>query len=211
MLLKRKRSIDAPSSPSIYQSTTYPSTSSAQYDRLDSTPSTSTSSPTSHPNLNSRTQKRYRDNRPSEDTIHAATLQKLYAAQRQHPNAEPVMSAPIEPLHGSQQDRTHRAQSSLHSFWRIPSAQNGAILHDPGVGSSARAQEARCEDCDAPMQDGDDEMMGGSGDDYTMTGMTELEAIAHKGGGYCSNCGKRVCGLCSLVRDRRTCLQCAGG
>lgn len=66
----------------------------------------------------------------------------------------------------------------------------------------------RCEDCDALLQNNTAETDG----DYAMGDASmELEAQAHLGGGVCEECGRKVCGLCSLVpKQRRVCLECVG-
>ncbi|OQV04750.1 hypothetical protein CLAIMM_09588 [Cladophialophora immunda] len=77
-----------------FQPNTIPSTPSVTSSPLSSTTSTISSNSDAHPYdflkvkavpyLNSRTRKRYRDDRPNEETIHENTLRKLYEAQRLH-------------------------------------------------------------------------------------------------------------------------------
>jgi len=181
MQIKRKRSTDSPSTSSS-----------------TSTPPQSSSSTSA-----SRTLKRYRDNRPSEEIIHATTMQKMYAAQRQGHAPEPLLSTPIMDI-DTQSDSGY-GQKRLDSFWAVPKTQtcsakqtwtNQQSWHGP-----------RCEDCDAPIVDTEDIAGGMGGADYQMSGTDAAEV---QSGGCCAGCGRRVCGLCSLVREQRVCLECAG-
>lgn len=93
MGLKRKLSFEDSASlspPSSTPATSIPSSSQgssaqdpAQQDRQGTrAPSLNTWNIAGAPFFNSRTRKRFRDNRPSEETIHERTLQKLYSAQK---------------------------------------------------------------------------------------------------------------------------------
>lgn len=178
----------------------------------------------SRPHLNSRTQKRHRDNRPSEDTIHAQTLHKLYEAQRavplphDHLDQNVHVEPGVEGLQGAQGGYdghgagvTGQKQKSLHSFWQLPPASTQAVPQSGGGNADVRSvlnADERCEDCDAPMHEASVEA---DADCVMGDGGLELEVQAHQGGGVCEGCGRRVCGLCSLVpRDRRVCLECVG-
>jgi hypothetical protein len=55
----------------------------------------------------------------------------------------------------------------------------------------------KCEDCDAVLAPGEDAL------DVEMGGMDA------EGGYACGCCGRQVCGLCAVVGDVRTCLECA--
>ncbi|KAL1796784.1 hypothetical protein ACET3X_005324 [Alternaria dauci] len=65
-----------------------------------------------------RTRKRVRDNRPDERVIHENTLNMLFAAQRNHPDASPIPSDPL-PIHPQPNTIPLKPQkSTLHSFWK---------------------------------------------------------------------------------------------
>jgi hypothetical protein len=87
MGLKRKLSFDDSPPPS---STPAPSLPSSSQDSPQPETHPSTRAPALNvwniagaPYFNSRTRKRFRDNRPDSETIHERTLQKLYSAQKQ--------------------------------------------------------------------------------------------------------------------------------
>lgn len=83
--------------------------------------------------LNSRTRKRFRDNRPDEETIHQATLSKLYAAQHQQreqrpenqdhgmrshpPSPTPSRFSSISSSINTMPQQKEKAQTSLHAFF----------------------------------------------------------------------------------------------
>ncbi|CAG5178285.1 uncharacterized protein ALTATR162_LOCUS8624 [Alternaria atra] len=65
-----------------------------------------------------RTRKRVRDNRPDERAIHENTLNMLFAAQRNHPDASPIPSDAL-PMHQQPNPVSSKPQkSTLHSFWK---------------------------------------------------------------------------------------------
>jgi hypothetical protein len=206
MQLKRKRSTDVSTSTSHFSATSH-TTSTTSASRQSHSPSPFQSHPASHeaPGVNSRTLKRYRDNRPPEDMIYQKTLHRLYAAQRQGHNAGPVLSPPLDETTSRVGEGDMSGQKSLDAFWRIPSAQEGSQIR-LGPSVAGESQGARCEDCDSPMKESQTDGEG----DYDMTETASLETIAHSGGGQCTTCAKMVCGLCSLVREYRVCLECAG-
>ncbi|KAF5027688.1 hypothetical protein F66182_172 [Fusarium sp. NRRL 66182] len=140
--------------------------------------------------LNSRTMKRFRDNRPSEEMIHQRTLNMLYSAQNQH---QPIL--PSEIAHtSSEAARPDSHQQSLHRFWNISSA--------PSTSSSdfnqTEATPSNCDDCGAGLSDPGEEGMEIDG----------FENECHS----CGACGKHVCFSCSVsnLGEQRRCLQCAG-
>jgi len=188
-----------------------PSQSAMQIKRKRSTDSPSTSSSTSTPpqssstTTSSRTLKRYRDNRPSEEIIHATTMQKMYAAQRLGHAAEPLLSEPI--LDVDAQPDSGYGQKRLEAFWRVPETQMQSRSASQTWTKQQSWHGPKCEDCDAPVVDPEDIASGMSGADYKMSGTGTGEV---QGGGCCGGCGRRVCGLCSLVREQRVCLECAG-
>ena len=169
--------------------------------------------------LNSRTRKRHRDNRPDELSIHgaskslqwigavicmstladvcrcaASTISRLYEAQRQHPNAEPMPSqtnaASLKSEHATNQ------RSTLHSFWNIGSAPTPVplpVAFDSGPRSMI-SSDMRCEDCDGALRQ-DDAM--------------ELDDGAVEQESECYMCRRRVCDRCAVLGHERTCLGCA--
>jgi len=150
--------------------------------------------------LSSRTRKRYRDNRPSEATIHQHTLSILFSAQS-NPQASPTPSqAPaIVSSHVSTR------QSSLHSFWTLPARSSSCESASASGASSPTMniyQATNCEDCNTSFvpiggneMDVDMDNTYGSGSDHA-----------------CSACSKQVCDQCSVsnLGSQRQCLICAG-
>ncbi|KAF4549655.1 Hypothetical protein D9617_20g027110 [Elsinoe fawcettii] len=84
--------------------------------------------------LESRTQKRWRDNRPPESIIHAQTLHKLFTAQRQ-PHMSPPVTPAVEP--GDQEmswegnDQTAASQQ-----------EDAMVIEDEGTRPGQRSLEA---------------------------------------------------------------------
>ena len=167
--------------------------------------------------LNSRTRKRFRDNRPNQSEIHgtyllqciryafapfppsrlttfslATTYERLFLAARSPPPIEHSTASQIMNTRPSPPQR----QSSLHNFWPIASST-------PAVSEPIMAEapvNVACEDCEAslPAQDSDI-CMGG------------VDAGATEGADYaCRSCGRNVCGTCAIVEigEGRECLQC---
>ncbi|OAA81016.1 hypothetical protein LEL_00561 [Akanthomyces lecanii RCEF 1005] len=119
MNLKRKRSSpELPSSPMSFSSA-FSSPPSNGPSMLDFTPRMGLVNPC---HLNSRTLKRSRDNRPSQEEIHQRTLELLYNAQQQQQYEDlpsPCPDAEANPeLERSQQSHNSN-QQSLHRFWNI--------------------------------------------------------------------------------------------
>ncbi|KAF2743651.1 hypothetical protein M011DRAFT_410084 [Sporormia fimetaria CBS 119925] len=145
--------------------------------------------------LGSRTRKRYRDNRPDEREIHETTLQKLFSAQRHLP--DPIIStSPPPPCVQPQPVQ----KSTLHAFWNI----RAPPVEPPPTLVSSLSQGTwdgtRCEECDAPLRneiDGDVDMCMEIGN----------SSVASQWA--CAECGKSVCATCSVVGEKRCCLQCA--
>ncbi|TKA79119.1 hypothetical protein B0A55_02427 [Friedmanniomyces simplex] len=169
MALKRKRSSISFSSPAtIYSTTTTtidsPSTTAIPYYYQQHKPTpalhekptwafpTYDHSPSAQ-HLNSRTHKRHRDNRPDEQQVHASTINRLYDAQRKHPDAAPVLSSQSVSA-AAVQERPQR--STLHAFWNLPSSApvriEGMQL-DGGGGHRIRDEAPRCEDCERPLRE----------------------------------------------------------
>ncbi|EON62493.1 hypothetical protein W97_01716 [Coniosporium apollinis CBS 100218] len=209
MALKRKRSNDgfSPISTSSFLSTsTYGSQSPTPAPRVQSTgsmivdgpvPSNSITAWTTgvrKPNssdLNSRTRKRFRDNRPDESVIHENTISKLFTAQREYPHAAPVLSQPLAPPPTAVPTSQ---KSTLHAFWNLPPTHAHTVSAQSHTAAFEEPQGLRCDDCDTALAPGDsmDVDMGGSAGEYT-----------------CASCGRRVCDTCAVVGDERRCLHCA--
>ncbi|KAF6808381.1 orf21 protein [Colletotrichum plurivorum] len=143
MALKRKRSaselaaaFNSPArSDSSAESFDFPLSPSLAFPRAFATPS----------HLSSRTIKRFRDNRPSEEEVHQRTLNLLYSAQ-QHP--EQIPAEPSPPPAPAPVPRG--TQKSLHSFWnigssapRISAASRRTAPAGPAGGTSARTAPSR--------------------------------------------------------------------
>ncbi|KAJ2967222.1 hypothetical protein NQ176_g9767 [Zarea fungicola] len=126
MTLKRKRSSsELPSSPLSFASA-FSSPPSDAASRIDYTPRMGLINPC---HLHSRTLKRLRDNRPSQEEIHQRTLGMLYAAQQQQqyqdpPSPSPVVEVSLELEQAPQENRC--TQQSLHRFWNIQSQPTAA-------------------------------------------------------------------------------------
>ena len=167
--------------------------------------------------LNSRTRKRHRDDRPDEQTVYcvscwlgaiirmntlanicrcaASTINKLYEAQRRHPDAAPVPSQ--QTLSVAPQPTEKPQRSTLHSFWRLPQqpSTSTAMAVDPGPGiMTSNLLELRCEDCERPLRNQDAMEL----DD----GMLEQETA-------CGLCRRHVCDTCAVLGNERICLACA--
>lgn len=188
-------------------------------------PHPSTDNNTSN-HLNSRTRKRFRDNRPDEAAVHQATLSKLYAAQHrseanlaetQDDGTNPPLAPSPSLLHtsptpsispSSQQKGKARQQTSLHAFFdgggggESKSAQ--LDRHKP-TASIAAAATACCEDCSTPLAlpllstTADTDMMDVDDD------REDCESSAFS----CASCSKRVCDICAVRANWRLCLACA--
>jgi hypothetical protein len=129
------------------------------------------------------------------------TLQKLFSAQRNHPDASPVPSDTISAQPALAISKPQK--STLHSFWKqlpAPPVQQPIFSYQTQQ-QQFDAQLPRCDDCDTPLQSGDDRMDVDM--DMGMGGAVESSPFA------CSDCGKNVCGTCAVVSARRHCLQCA--
>ncbi|CAI4218739.1 unnamed protein product [Parascedosporium putredinis] len=151
MVMKRKRSIsEFSSSPTRPSSSCFTSPSgSINFTFSHAGPSSPSPMPTMDTtplHLHSRTLKRFRDSRPSEQQVHQRTLGLLYSAQRQQqlPFAQNPPSAvfpdahaapiPQEADHAVVHASSNGTQRSLHNFWALPSAPA------PSVASPSRPQ-----------------------------------------------------------------------
>ncbi|KAI8281149.1 hypothetical protein K4K59_008339 [Colletotrichum sp. SAR11_240] len=150
MALKRKRSaselvtlFNSPArSDSSVESFDFPISPSLAFPRAFATPS----------HLDSRTRKRFRDNRPSQEEVHKRTLNMLYSAQQQDQHMETESSLSPAPVPAVTARNT---QKSLHSFWNIKSAQPPVPrTASPPVHQRALSPTS-CEDCGAGLGSAD--------------------------------------------------------
>ncbi|TLS28640.1 hypothetical protein PpBr36_01882 [Pyricularia pennisetigena] len=158
--------------------------------------------------LNSRTIKRHRDNRPSENEVHQHTLELLYSARdvpsehlqqvQQRAHYQPPASFASTQHQGQQQTSATR-QTSLHSFWNLPRTSSKAPTMMPSFSPSTDLGSTSCEDCGSSLRS-DDGMMDVDGD-----GCGGAEACG------CNACGKVVCFSCSVgnLGEHRRCLMSA--
>ncbi|CAI9626296.1 unnamed protein product [Alternaria burnsii] len=218
MGLKRKHSSDdSPLSMSSFGSVSTPDTQlpmsfSKGYDKVMETDAPATmrtnawdfmsASRVKSSDWGNRTRKRVRDNRPDERAIHENTLNMLFAAQRNYPDASPIPSHPL-PMHQQPISIPSKPQkSTLHSFWKeLPAPPVQPIFSMPVQQEQTSSQLPRCEDCDTPLQSGGDSMDVDM--DMDMGGAVEHSPFA------CNDCGRNVCGTCAVVSSTRHCLQCA--
>ncbi|KAK2046777.1 hypothetical protein LZ31DRAFT_493204 [Colletotrichum somersetense] len=208
MAFKRKRS-----ESDLFTSFTSPARSESSIESLDSPVSPSPMYPRGYvtpSHLPSRTMKRFRDNRPSENQIHQRTLNMLYSAQQQTQQhaTNQARDADPEPFPGPAPIPAARnTQKSLHSFWTIKSAPPPPSIDlssAPSVNRAAALFPISCEDCGAGL---------GSPDG----GMDVDDACGYYGAGFeadrcCGACGRHICSHCSITNlgAQRRCLQCVG-
>ncbi|KAJ8125883.1 hypothetical protein O1611_g7755 [Lasiodiplodia mahajangana] len=158
------------------------------------------------PHTQGRTMKRFRNNRPSEHEVHQRTLNMLYAAQRQQSAAQPheahipnqiQHNVPIAAQPGPPSSLSSSHQTSLHSFWNLPSRPSAPPAASPTTNHSDVPTE--CEDCGQKFGGGDD-------------GTVDVDDVSAIEGASCGACGKHVCSHCSITNlgEQRRCLGCAG-
>ncbi|KAK0382112.1 hypothetical protein CLIM01_00527 [Colletotrichum limetticola] len=177
-------------SESSIESFESPISPSPIYPRAHATPS----------HLSSRTMKRFRDNRPSEEQIHQRTLNMLYSAQQHN-------QYPADAGHETNQSEptpvpaTRNTQKSLHSFWNIKSAEPRCPALAPSVDQSALSPMS-CDDCGAGLGASDGAADGMDIDDGYSYG------VDHS----CGACSRHVCSHCSVTNlgEQRRCLRCVG-
>lgn len=241
MALKRKRnsppflnlsSTPSTSSPSTLSTSSAISTTSSdtRAASLD-TPFFSNTFATPDDDINVRTLKRYRSNRPPSPTIHRHTLDLLYAGaareSSEHLRFQSSQPAscfqPAEPSllqHGEHmQDRARSMSSyspgqrtSLHTYWSLPRSPMAwgphAVRTSPpatlGNVVAAGRETGMCEDCDRTIGS-DTDGFGG-------------EVMIHCGAGRgddawrCAGCARIVCDMCAVSAlgwgEARVCLGC---
>ena len=161
---------------------------------------------------NSRTRKRWRDNRPDEETIHSekqsrvrdqatqaneecaeSTIDKLFSAQRYKPDASPVMSSWTVPKDMAAKTQ----QATLHSFWNLPSQTITKSTFSSSCSSQHPGEILQCVDCNRELGIGRDTGMDAdvpfANDDLT-----------------CHICRRTICDFCAVgYMELRRCLQCA--
>ncbi|KAK1455548.1 hypothetical protein CMEL01_04308 [Colletotrichum melonis] len=177
-------------SESSIESFESPISPSPIYPRAHATPS----------HLSSRTMKRFRDNRPSEEQIHQRTLNMLYSAQQHN-------QYPADAGHETNQSEptpvpaARNSQKSLHSFWNIKSAEPRCPALAPSVDQSALSPMS-CDDCGAGLGASDGAADGMDIDDGYSYG------VDHS----CGACSRHVCSHCSVTNlgEQRRCLRCVG-
>ncbi|RCI08005.1 hypothetical protein L249_7796 [Ophiocordyceps polyrhachis-furcata BCC 54312] len=164
----------------------------------------STESPTGHDvelrtALNSRTLKRVRDGRPSDDEVHQRTLAILYSAQQREQHSVQESEMQITTMNTTTTttppppDADHDRQRTLHRYWNIASSPSScASSSPPQLDRSMKRIELCCVDCGAGLTD--------------KAGETTMQPA-------CLACGKHVCLGCSYSQlgENRHCLQCVGG
>lgn len=186
-------------------------------------------------NLHSRTLKRYRDNRPSDDEVHRKfyewrahhhlsipnssscapaehTLGLLYSAQ-QRPQQFPQQEAPIAAAPPPPQQPVV-ALSSLSALSLSPNIGSQQSLHrfwsigsEPSSASSSPGIETPPVLLPTECDDCGSGLAGGSsGDEMDVDSSNVAEDTA------CGACGKHVCFSCSVsnLGEQKRCLQCAG-
>ena len=170
--------------------------------------------------LNSRTRKRHRDDRPDEQQIHgtscwlgtiiqtstladtcrvaASTIQRLYDAQRKHPEASPIPSHQSITAIMHQQPQSQPQSSTLHSFWRLPPTSTcvSQPMQIETASQPPTSELLQCEDCDRSLRIADAMDIDES--------ITEQESM-------CAMCRRHVCDGCAVLWDERICLGCANG
>ncbi|KAF2666916.1 hypothetical protein BT63DRAFT_481377 [Microthyrium microscopicum] len=141
--------------------------------------------------LNSRTRKRFRDNRPDEDVIHKNTLQKLFGAQKQ---TQDTTSAATSPLDSSSRTIS-RPQRTLHAFWTLPHQAMHFPTSTPELSTQTCLDDLRCNDCDGSLRD-----------DNAM----DIDSNYIVEESRCHICQRSVCDMCSVgVASMRRCLRCS--
>lgn len=232
MQLKRKRSESELSiSSSIFSSPTKPEQFTAMdMDDNNTSPLRRMSRGSTPSHLPSRTMKRFRDSRPSDEQIHRKfyewrahqrrqsqsnsfsrqspterTLNMLYTAQKQHiahQHHSQFASLATQPRPQPASTASQGAQASLHSFWKLPSAAAPpTTLVQPPVDRLTYDGPSNCEDCGQALA-------GGVGDEDSM----DVDGFGADTETSCGACGKHVCSHCSITNlgEQRRCLICAG-
>lgn len=136
------------------------------------------------------------------DLVAEHTLSMLYSAQKNQQPSHTLLQIPHAPI------LTNHAiqQTSLHSFWSLPSRTSSCASSDAGASSPSLVtvyEAANCEDCETPLVSADGDAM-----DIDM----DIDVQGTASDYACSKCQKLVCHRCAISNlgvDRR-CLMCAG-
>ncbi|KAI1378808.1 hypothetical protein F4677DRAFT_412059 [Hypoxylon crocopeplum] len=205
MVLKRKRSESelSFSSASTFNSPPRPDQfTMMDMDACNTSPFHRTSRGSTPGHLHSRTMKRFRNSRPSDEEVHQRTLNMLYTAQRQHiahQHSQPdSLNATHTHPHPPTTTPSQGAQASLHSFWKLPTAAPPSAAALPSIDHD---RAANCEDCGQTLREG-------AGDEDSM----DVDGFGGEAQTGCGACGKHVCSHCSITNlgEQRRCLICAG-
>ncbi|KAL7620238.1 hypothetical protein AAE478_009231 [Parahypoxylon ruwenzoriense] len=208
MVLKRKRSESELSytSSSTFNSPPLPERFTMMMDLADTSPLRLMSINNTPAHLHSRTLKRFRDSRPSEEEVHQRTLNMLYTAQKQHIAQQQQQlqlgsftTQPRPQPTTTQSEGTY--QASLHNFWNLPNSANPLrAVVPPPVDHVTYDGPTDCEDCGQTLREG----TNGDPMDADGSGMGAKTS--------CAACGKHVCSHCSITNlgEQRRCLICAG-
>ncbi|KAI0380186.1 hypothetical protein F5Y04DRAFT_257631 [Hypomontagnella monticulosa] len=207
MQLKRKRSESELSiSSSVFSSPTKPEQfTMMDLDGSNTSPLRRLSRGSTPSHLPSRTMKRFRDSRPSDEEIHQRTLNMLYTAQKQHiahQHHSQFANLATQPRPQPASTASQGAQASLHSFWKLPNtATPSSTFAQPSIDRLVYDGPSNCEDCGQALA-------GGSGDEDSM----DVDSFSAEGETSCGACGKHVCSHCSITNmgEQRRCLICAG-
>ncbi|RYP52325.1 hypothetical protein DL769_010699 [Monosporascus sp. CRB-8-3] len=212
MVLKRKRSESefSVASSSAVSSPPRLFASTMGIDFTSPSPSGPQSRSMAPAHLPSRTLKRFRDSRPSDEFIHRRTLNLLYsAAQKQKQQQQQQQQWPegataqvqAQPENPHDSGSGSGQQTSLHSFWKLPPTSAPASIASPPPVDRVIYEPTSCEDCGQTLG-GED----GSGDSMDIDGLDGGEQTS------CRACGKHVCSHCSITNlgEQRRCLRCAG-
>lgn len=217
MALKRKRSSAAISSPASLDSNATHASSPPSFFYQQSQPVELSHKPTwSFPtyddqplqHLNSRTRKRYRNNRPDEEAVYgvscwlgavmsmssladvcriaASTIEKLYAGEKQLTLASPVCS-PTNTTPPPEEAQLPAQRTTLHSFWRLPQAPPATSMMMDCAYDTDTSRDTSCENEDSMDID---------------ESIVEPDAS-------CQSCQRRICGRYTAIGNLRVCLTCA--
>jgi hypothetical protein len=172
--------------------------------------------------LNSRTRKRHRDLRPSEDKIYGTFIPSTcrgrwldsFVFVGMSGLADVCRSAATtisklyeaqrlhpnaEPVYSTSEPAHEEAhqKSTLHAFWNIgPQPMSMDTASSTNSSSSNLSVVLRCEDCDGSLRHAD--FM-----DVDMSdGMVQQESA-------CAGCARQVCDRCAVMGLNRVCLPCA--
>jgi len=159
--------------------------------------------------FSSRTRKRHRDNRPSEEDVHEHTLSLLFSGQR---NQQPQIGLPFdqEPVASLAQNFPSQ-RSTLHAFWQIPnmrqtspssSASSSSYGTPTGLAHSFFSNSRSCGECHGPLECDDSDIM-------EVDGMMEIEPVVDYS---CRRCAQPVCARCAVSNNglERRCVGSSG-